>query len=49
MVDTVPWNSQKFAGRKLHEKILLGGILGKVDEDDEKETDLSVAGLGIGS
>ena len=48
MVDTVPWNSQKFAGRKLYEKILLGGILARID-DEEEETDLDVAGLGIRS
>lgn len=46
MVDTVLWRSPKFAGKKLHEKILLGGILARVDNDEE-DSDPDIAGLGI--
>ena len=46
MVDTVQWNSAKFKGKKLYEKILLGGILTRVDNDEE-DTVPDVAGLGI--
>lgn len=46
MVDTVQWNSPKFQGKKLYEKILLGGILARYDDQDE-DTNVDIAGLGI--